>query len=93
VENDIQQRTVDLQSAVVMDETQLPEAVHEKAHSRAGSADHLGQGFLTDLRNHGFWHALLAEMSEQQKDAGQSFFAGVKKVIDQILFVADISRK
>jgi hypothetical protein len=32
------------QPAVVVDESQLPEPIHEKAHSRAGRADHLGQG-------------------------------------------------
>jgi hypothetical protein len=40
VQDDIQQRTVDLQLAVVLDEAQLPESVHEKADSRTSRADH-----------------------------------------------------
>jgi hypothetical protein len=54
---------VDLQTAVVVNETQFPEPVHEKAHSRTSRAYHLGQGFLANLRDHGFRNALLAEMS------------------------------
>ena len=40
VQDDIQQRTVDLQLAVVLDEAQFPESVHEKADSRTSRADH-----------------------------------------------------
>jgi hypothetical protein len=38
VENDIEQRAVDLQPAVVVDETQFPEPVHEEADARPGGA-------------------------------------------------------
>jgi hypothetical protein len=69
VENYVEQQTVDLQSAVVMDETQFPEPVHEKADSRASGVNHLGQRLLTDLGNHGFRNTLLAKM-RQQKDPG-----------------------
>ena len=64
VENDIQQRTVHLETAVVVDEAQFPEAVHEETDPRAGRADHLGQSFLTDLGDHGFRNAFLAEMRQ-----------------------------
>jgi hypothetical protein len=33
VQNDGQQRLIDLDSAVVFDETQFPEFVHEKIHA------------------------------------------------------------
>jgi hypothetical protein len=42
VQNDIEQGTVDFEPAVVVNETQLPEPVHEKADSRTSSADHFG---------------------------------------------------
>jgi hypothetical protein len=46
VQHDIQQRSVDLKPAVVLNETQLPEFVHEEIHSRARGADYLRQRFL-----------------------------------------------
>jgi chromatin remodeling complex protein RSC6 len=36
VQNYIEQQAMELQSAVVVNETQFPEAVHEKADSRTG---------------------------------------------------------
>src|ERR1700722_4847751 len=95
VQDYIEQGAVDLQSAFgaagVVDEAQLAEPVHEEADAGSGCADHFSQSLLTDLGDYGFWNAVFAEMSEQQKDAGQPLFAGVEKLIDQIFFVADIS--
>jgi hypothetical protein len=91
VENDIQQRTVHLETTVVVDESQFPEPVHEEANSRARRADHLGEGFLTDLRDYSFRNAFLAEMSQQQQNARKSLFAGVEELVDQIFFVADVA--
>jgi hypothetical protein len=56
VQNYIEQRAVDLQPAVVVNKTQFPEAVHEKANSRASGANHLGQRLLADFGDHGFGH-------------------------------------
>jgi hypothetical protein len=44
VQDHIQERAVDTQIAVVVDEAKPAEFVHEKADARPGSADHLGQG-------------------------------------------------
>ena len=45
VQNDVEQRTVDLQrtlrTAGVFNETQFPESVHEETDSRASCPDHL----------------------------------------------------
>src|SRR4029453_14470424 len=62
---------MDLQAAVVVDEAQLPEPVHEVAHPRTGGADHGGQRLLAPLRDHALGPRLLAEMREQQQDTGQ----------------------
>ena len=42
VQNYIEQGAVNLQSAIVANEAQFPEPVHEEAHSRTGGAHHLG---------------------------------------------------
>ena len=39
--DDVQKRTVNLKSAVVVNETQLPELVHEGVDPRTSCADHL----------------------------------------------------
>jgi hypothetical protein len=38
-------------AAVVFDKSELVKSIHEEAHARAGSADHLRKGFLRDLVN------------------------------------------
>jgi hypothetical protein len=81
---------VDLQPAIVVNESQFPEPVHEEAHPRAGCADHFGQHLLTDLGDYHLGFAFLAKTSEQQEDAGQPLFAGIEELIDQVFFVADV---
>jgi hypothetical protein len=59
VENDIEKRTMHMQSAIpaqpafVIDEPQLAELIHKETDARTDSADHLGPRFLPDLRNDG----------------------------------------
>ena len=69
VENDVEQRAVDLQSALgaagVVNEAQLPKSVHEEADTRTSSPNHLSQRLLADLWDHGFRNAIFAKMSEQ----------------------------
>ena len=65
MQDDIQQRGVDLQPAVVVNEPQFSEPVHEGADPRAGCADHFRQHFLTDLGNYALRFAFLAKMGEQ----------------------------
>jgi len=93
VQNDIEQRAVYLQTAVVMNKAQFSEPVHEEANPRAGRANHLGQSFLTDLGHNGIGNSLLAEMSQQQQNPGESFFTGIEQLVDEVIFVADIARQ
>ena len=93
MENNIQQRTVNLQPTVVVNKAQFPEAVHKVADPRAGGADHFRQHLLTHLGNHTHRFAVLTKMSEQQKDPGQPLFTRIKKLINQIFFVTNVPRQ
>src|SRR5260370_8584326 len=50
VQNHVQQGTVDFNVAVVINKTQFPKSVHEKAHARSRLAAHRRQCLLADLR-------------------------------------------
>ena len=84
VQKDAQQRTVDLQSPVVFDEAELPELVHEKTHTWPGRPDHLRKRLLADLRGDLLRLSFLAEICQQEKDAGQALFAGIEQVVDEV---------
>jgi len=49
VQHHTQERSIDLQPAVVFDETELPELVHEKIDPRTRRTHHLRQRFLRHL--------------------------------------------
>jgi hypothetical protein len=65
VQDDIQQRGVDLQPAVVVNKAQFSEPVHEEADPLAGCAHHLCQHLLTDLGNYPLPFSFLAKMGKQ----------------------------
>ena len=91
MQNGIQQRIVDMNLAIIADETQFTELVHEKADTRPGCSDHFRKRFLADFDIDGLRNAILAEVSEKQQKPGKSPFAGIKQLIDQILFHAGIT--
>ena len=62
VHDDRQEGMLDLEDAVVFDETQLLELVHKEVHARARRADHLRKGLLGNLVHDGFGSAFLSEM-------------------------------
>ena len=51
------------------------------------------RGLLTDLRDYWLGHSFLTKMSEHKKDTRQSLFAGVKQLINQIFFIANVPRQ
>src|SRR5258708_4690780 len=67
VQHDAQERSIDFNSAVVLDETQLPEFVHEQIDACARGADHLRQRLLRNLWKHSLRLVLLAVSGQQQK--------------------------
>ena len=50
-------------TAVIVNETQFPKPIHEKADPRAGCAYHLREGFLTDIGDESLGLTFFAEMS------------------------------
>lgn len=60
VQDHIQQRIVYFEVAVVADEAQLPEFVHERAHTRPRGADNLGERLVADFRHDRLRFPLLA---------------------------------
>ena len=59
-----QQRIVNLDVPVVIDEAQLTKLVHEKADAGSRGADHLRQCFLTYIRTDRLRAACLPEIRE-----------------------------
>lgn len=66
-QDDIEEGTANAQSAVVIDEAQLPELIQKETDSWSRGADHIGQSLLADLRNDEFFHlGFFPKMGEQQ---------------------------
>jgi hypothetical protein len=76
------QRVVDQEPAIVFDEAELPEFIHEMIHAGARCANHFCQSLLRDLRNLAIGLVSLAIASEQHESAGQTFLARVEELID-----------
>ncbi len=53
--------------AIVVNETQLSEPIHEKTDARPSCAYHFCEGLLTDLGDYSLGRAFLAEMSQQEQ--------------------------
>ena len=64
VQNCTQQRIVNLDVSIVIDEAKLAKLVHEMADAGSGSADHLRQCFLTNIRTDQLRAACLPEIRE-----------------------------
>ena len=82
---------MNFERAVIFNEPEPPELVHEEIHARARRADHFGEHFLRDS-----WQDAARPVSppvarEQEKGAGESFFTGVEQLVDEIFLEADVS--
>lgn len=51
VDDDGQEGGIDLEAAVIFDEAELLELVHEKVHAGPGGPDHFGECFLRYFRH------------------------------------------
>ena len=66
MEDDTEEGTVDVQPAVVVEEPQFAELIHEETDAGPRGADHLSQRFLTHLRNDRLRLAFFPKVGQQQ---------------------------
>src|SRR5260370_5114723 len=90
VQDNPQEGIVDVDLAVVFDEAQLPELVHEKIDPWACRADHLRQHFLRYFGKDLLRLARRAIAREQEESARQPLLAGVKELVDQVLLDSEV---
>src|SRR6266481_3704221 len=92
VQDNTQEGIVDLDLAVVLDEAQFPELVHDKIDPRPRCANHFRQHLLRYSGKHLLRLALRAIAREQQQSARQPFLAGIEELVDQVLLDSYVSR-
>ena len=90
-QDSVQQRTVNLDLAVVVDVPLFPEFVHEKTDPGTRGADHFRQRLLAEGDRDRLFAMLLAEIRQQQKQAREASFAGIEELVDQVVFDPVIS--
>src|SRR5882757_4112769 len=84
-QDDTQQRAVNLQMAVVLDEAQLPEFVHELADTGTCRADDLSQCLLADRGGDRLRPAVLTEIRKNEQRTCKALFARVEELVDEVL--------
>ena len=62
VKNNVQQCAIHFQLAIVIDETQFPEFIHERTDTRPGRADYIRERILANLWHDWLRHVVLAEI-------------------------------
>ena len=93
VEDDIEQRTVHAERAIVTDEAELSKFVHKETDPRPSGPDHLGKRLLADIGNCRLRLAFFSKPCEQKQRARQPFFTGIKELIHEVLFDAHAVRQ
>jgi hypothetical protein len=94
VEDHGKQRVVDVDfAAVVVDEAELAEFVHEEIYAGARGTYHFSQGFLRNFGQRFLRIAGGTITRQQQQSAREAFLAGIEELVDQIFFDADVARQ
>lgn len=78
------------QLAVVFNESELPELIHEVINPRASRPDHVRKRFLTDRFQHWVCFVAFFVSSEQEKYPRQSLLAGMKNVVYKLVLHSPI---
>ncbi len=77
MDDDVEKRAVNLEAAIVFDEPELSELVHEKVDAGARSSDAGGENLLINVRN-GLELAFFADRGQQEEDARETLLAGIE---------------
>jgi hypothetical protein len=93
VQHNTQEGIVNFDFAVVSDEAQFSELVHEKIHSGPRRTNHFREHPLGQFGKHPVRFRFLAVASKQQKSPGQPFLGRIEQLIDQIFLDLDVPRK
>ena len=93
VQDNTQERIVDVDLAVVLNEAPFPEFVHEQIDPRPSCANHLREHLLRYFGKHLLSRALRAIVRRQQQSARQPFLSGVEELVYQVLLDPHVSRK
>src|ERR1700734_1334343 len=88
IENEVQQGLMNFQFAVVVDQAQLPEFVHEEIYARPRRSDQRGERILVHLYRYRFLAKVAAIIGQQQKGPCQPHLAGIEQLVDQVRFDA-----
>ena len=91
VQDDAEERAVDFKTVGIVNEAEFLEFVHEEIHAGTRCADHFRQSFLRNFGKDLLRLIFLAIAGEQEQGASKALFGGVEKLVDQILFDADVS--
>ena len=91
VKDDTEERIVNVKSTVVMNKAKFPEFVHEEIYACASGANHLRQHVLGYFGEHLLRAVYHAITGQQEESTRQAFLAGVEKLVDQVLFDADVA--
>jgi len=81
VQDDTQERTVDLKAAIVFDEAHFLELVHEKIESGARGPDRFRQRPLRCFWKNSLRLIFLSVASQQQNSASEPFLCSVEQLI------------
>ena len=82
-----------MQAAVVLDETEFAEFVHEEIYAGSRGTDHFREHLLRDFGKNPLECVFLAIACEKQQRSCQALLAGIEELIDQVFLDSDISRQ
>ena len=93
VQDNTEEGIVDLNLAIVLDEAQFSEFVHEEIDPGTCCSNHLRQHLLRYFGKRFLRMARHAIAREQQQRTRQSLLAGVEKLVYQVLLDSNVSGK